>query len=107
MRHELQRLISPSHPALAGHFPGNPVVPGVVILNELIQATEEWLHWAHDPVSVTSVKFIRLLRPSEPFTLLLERLSESRVSFAVLREQDRIAAGTLQRNGPVTDQDRR
>ena len=107
MRHEARRSISPNHPALAGHFPGNPVVPGVVILSEIVRATEAWLHWARDPVSVTSVKFMRLLRPNEPFTLLLERLSESRVSFAVLREQDRIAAGTLQRNGPVTDQDRR
>lgn len=105
MRYEVQRSISPNHPALAGHFPGNPVVPGVVILSELVQATEAWLHWTGDPVAVTSVKFMRLLRPSEPFTLLLERLSENRVSFAILREQVRIAAGSLQRTTP-TDQDR-
>ncbi|MGZ9188843.1 MAG: hypothetical protein ACXW39_02150 [Nitrospira sp.] len=106
MRYAVQRSISPTHPALAGHFPGNPVVPGVVILSELLRATEAWLHWTDDPISVTSVKFVRLLRPSEPFTLHLERLSENRVSFAILREQDRIAAGTLQRTAPVTDQDR-
>lgn len=104
MRHELQRTISPTHPALAGHFPGNPVVPGVVILSEIVQATEAWLHWARDPVSVTSVKFMRLLRPSEPFTLLLERLSESTVSFAVLRGGDHIAAGTLHRADPLSGQ---
>jgi 3-hydroxymyristoyl/3-hydroxydecanoyl-(acyl carrier protein) dehydratase len=106
MRHEVQRSISPHHPALAGHFPGNPVVPGVVILNELVQAAEAWLHWTGHPVSVTSIKFMRLLRPNEPFTLLLEQLSESRVAFAVLREQARIAAGTLQLTYPVTDQER-
>lgn len=106
MRHEVRRLISPDHPALVGHFPGNPVVPGVVILSELVQATEAWLDWSGDPVSVTSIKFMRLLRPSEAFTLHLERLSENSVSFAILRSQDRIAAGTLQRAAPVTDQDR-
>jgi 3-hydroxyacyl-[acyl-carrier-protein] dehydratase len=104
MRHEVQRTISPTHPALAGHFPGNLVVPGVVILNEIVQVTEAWLHWARDPLSVTSVKFMRLLRPSESFTLLLERLSEGTVSFAVLRGEDRIAAGTLHRTDPMSGQ---
>ncbi|HVG01458.1 MAG TPA: hypothetical protein VM842_01145 [Nitrospira sp.] len=106
MRHEAQRFISPNHPSLAGHFPGNPVVPGVVILNELLEATESWLHWERDPVAVASVKFLRLLRPNEPFTLLLEQRSESMVSFAVLREQVRIASGTIQRNPVDREPDR-
>ena len=106
MAHEVQGSISPNHPALAGHFPGNPVVPGVVILTALLQATEEQLHWTRGPVSVSSVKFMRLLRPGEPFTLLLEPRSDCEVSFAVMREQVRIATGTLRRTGPVMDQDR-
>ena len=106
MGHEVQGSISPNHPALAGHFPGNPVVPGVVILTELLRATEEQFHWASGPISVTSVKFMRILRPNEPFTLLLERLSDCEVSFAVMHGHVRIAVGTLQRTGPVMDQGR-
>ncbi len=105
MRQEVLGSISQDHPALAGHFPGNPVVPGVILLTELLRAVEEQLHWARGPVTVTSMKFMRLLRPSEPFTLLLEPLSEREVSFAVMRENDRIAAGTFRRNVPVIEQD--
>ena len=103
MRHEVQRSVNPDHPALAGHFPGNPVVPGVVILNEVLQAAESWLQWTSDPISVTSVKFMRLLRPNQAFTLLLEQRSEGTVSFVVLRERTRIATGSLQRTGANVD----
>lgn len=31
--------IPTNHPALAGHFPGNPLVPGVIILDEIMATT--------------------------------------------------------------------
>ena len=33
-------VVTDSHPALAGHFPGSPVVPGTVVLDNLLTALD-------------------------------------------------------------------
>lgn len=57
--------IDPLHPSLSGHFPGNPIVPGVVILTEVLEAitpsVPKPLALSHIPV----VKFHSPLRPNE------------------------------------------
>jgi 3-hydroxymyristoyl/3-hydroxydecanoyl-(acyl carrier protein) dehydratase len=37
MSFERTLTIANDHPALAGHFPGHPVVPGVLVLDEVIE----------------------------------------------------------------------
>lgn len=67
--HPVLRKIPASHPALPGHFPGHPVVPGVVILSEVWDAL---LASAGRPLRCTgwpSVKFLAPLAPEEPFTI--------------------------------------
>lgn len=106
MKQEVRRCISPDHPCLAGHFPGHPVVPGVVLMTELLQAIEQRFDWPANPVTVTSVKFLRFLFPGEPFTLVLEPLPERRLSFVVMREDVRIAEGMLHQPAAPIEQDR-
>jgi 3-hydroxyacyl-[acyl-carrier-protein] dehydratase len=42
MTFEVRRAISADHPSLPGHFPDAPLVPGVVILDEVLGALLEW-----------------------------------------------------------------
>ena len=85
--------ISALHPALAGHFPGNPIVPGVVILRRVCRAVTQ----AHGAVTaVPVVKFHAPLRPEETFDIGLEPVRENCVNFRVVRGDTLIAAGTIQ-----------
>jgi len=41
-KHQATFVITADHPSLPGHFPGTPVVPGVVVLDHVLQATQRW-----------------------------------------------------------------
>jgi 3-hydroxyacyl-[acyl-carrier-protein] dehydratase len=61
---------APDHPALAGHFPQHPIIPGVLLLDEALHAIEQaaardtpglgGTHW-----HIAQVKFHRVVQPGE------------------------------------------
>ena len=68
MSFEVSRTIKSDHPSLPGHFPDRPIVPAVVILDEVIDALVEWHN--HDRVTnISSVKFLAPLQPDQPFSI--------------------------------------
>lgn len=86
--------ISPDHPALPGHFPGNPVVPGVALLTEVLRAVERAFGPGASVAGLPAVKFTAPLRPGEPFRIRLERTGGT-VRFAIVRGETAIASGSL------------
>ncbi|HKU79456.1 MAG TPA: hydroxymyristoyl-ACP dehydratase [Rhodanobacteraceae bacterium] len=84
--------IDPSHPVLAGHFPGNPMVPGVVLL-ERVAATLR--AWRGERVEKLDAKFVQPLRPGEDAMIEL-RAEAACIRFAVRRADGvPLAGGTL------------
>jgi 3-hydroxymyristoyl/3-hydroxydecanoyl-(acyl carrier protein) dehydratase len=61
MRRELQ--IAKEHPAYEGHFPGHPLLPGVVLVAEAMAALGA-SHW-----TVVSAKFLSPVEPGMALTL--------------------------------------
>jgi 3-hydroxyacyl-[acyl-carrier-protein] dehydratase len=59
-------IIPADHPALAGHFPGEPIVPGVVLLEEVLRLA------GRGCARLPSVKFHAPLRPREEFVIQIE-----------------------------------
>jgi 3-hydroxyacyl-[acyl-carrier-protein] dehydratase len=62
-RLEFEIRVAADHPALKGHFPGNPIVPGVVLLDAVIANIE--LATGGRISRVQQAKFHSVLRPSE------------------------------------------
>lgn len=88
--------IGASHPAFEGHFPGTPVLPGVVLLDEAIRAIELWDGGGTRRWRISAVKFLRAVAPGEALTLEQERLQSGTFRFTIVSaDQGVVAAGTL------------
>lgn len=89
----MQFVIPADHPSLSGHFPGRPIVPGVVVLERVLEAIEA----AHGPLGalrLPQVKFAQPLLPGE--TARIELAGETpRWRFRVLRGETLLASGEV------------
>ena len=63
--------INHDHPCLAGHFPNNPIVPGVVILDEISNVIIQ-VHSQCRVHSFLNVKFLQPLKSEQSVTVELE-----------------------------------
>lgn len=82
------------HPSLAGHFPGNPVIPGVVLLETVLMTCKSWL--PESRVSgLASVKFLRPVRPGDRFDVTLRRDRDDAIRFRCVDGETVFASGIL------------
>lgn len=75
--------IDTNHPSLPGHFPGNPVVPGVVLLDRIVAAIER--ADAGSLRRIGAVKFLAPVLPGEAIECIVARDGE-RVRFHATRD---------------------
>lgn len=87
--------VAADHPAFAGHFPGTPVLPGVVLLDEVIRALELAAGGAPRCWRIGTVKFLRAVAPGEPLTLEREQLAGGTIRFSILSGGQTVATGAL------------
>jgi 3-hydroxymyristoyl/3-hydroxydecanoyl-(acyl carrier protein) dehydratase len=86
--------IGPDHPALPGHFPGNPVVPGVLILQEVMDGALR-LDVGGTIKEVVQVKFVSMLKPEQRCQIEYRPGRDGRVRFECQADGRVIANGLL------------
>ena len=59
------------HPSVEGHFPGNPIVPGAVLLDEILHAIARSRGQSATAWLVKSAKFLRPVRPGDELEIEL------------------------------------
>lgn len=96
----MQFAISADHPCLPGHFPGRPLVPGVVLLERVIDAIEA----AHGPLTglrLPQIKFLRPLLPEDDAQIELDTVDATRWRFRVRHDGEILATGEVVAQSPT------
>ena len=83
------------HPAFAGHFPGNPILPGVVLLDVALHVITEARGVALDRCEVNSVKFLSAAQPGDELEIRHSSSASGSIQFEIVAGSRRIASGSV------------
>jgi 3-hydroxymyristoyl/3-hydroxydecanoyl-(acyl carrier protein) dehydratase len=86
------------HPTAAGHFPGNPVVPGALLLDAVVAAIA-----GSRGVTIRATKFLQPVRPGECLRLRWQPLGGALFRYECRRAGDDVLAmsGMLETGAPT------
>ncbi len=88
--------IDKTHPALEGHFPGHPIVPGVVMLQFVIDTIKQQIDGRPD-VYLNVVKFLKPIYPEETIEIKFAENTRGHYDFTCYRGEDHVITGTFVR----------
>ena len=83
------------HPAAQGHFPGNPIIPGAVLLSETVRAIEASLKISLTPGQLGSAKFLHPTRPGDRVRIEFSDTARGAIRFACSVGQVTVLTGVL------------
>ena len=105
MHSETTLHIAPDHPAFAGHFPGAPIVPGVVLLDAAVHAMLQLLRPpgaaqederpGENGCQISAAKFLSPVGPGETLTISLSTTASGSTRFDIASGSRKVATGTL------------
>jgi 3-hydroxymyristoyl/3-hydroxydecanoyl-(acyl carrier protein) dehydratase len=89
------------HPAFAGHFPGSPILPGVVLLDTVLHAIAAATGIALDRCEISSLKFISPARPGDELAIQHIVPAGGSIRFDIVAGVRKIASGIIVPGLPV------
>lgn len=101
MSHSAEKFFASDHPTAAGHFPGNPIIPGAVLLEEVLQAVGAEDGRPFTSLEILSAKFLRPVRPGDRMIIRWNTLASGDTQFecALSVGDQSVLTGTIRRGG--------
>lgn len=87
--------VPPDHPAFAGHFPGTPILPGVILLDSALQAIAAATGIALDRCEIGSVKFLSPAGPGDELVIQHSISASGAIRFDITAGMRKIASGNI------------
>jgi 3-hydroxymyristoyl/3-hydroxydecanoyl-(acyl carrier protein) dehydratase len=89
------------HPVFAGHFPGTPILPGVMLLDTVLHAIAASAGIALDTCELGSVKFLSPANPGDELVIQHAVAAGGAIRFDVMAGTRKIASGSILPESPV------
>ena len=83
------------HPALPGHFPGQPIVPGVLLLDAVLRAAAAEYPGGTAPTRILRAKFPAPVAPGDAVVIALTPRAGGRIGFTCRRGDTTVLTGEL------------
>ena len=98
----IEKVFQHDHPAAQGHFPGNPIIPGAVLLSETAQAIAAGLGSGPALFQVRSAKFLHPVRPGDRVLIRFSRDDRGEIRFTCVVEGRPVLTGQMACSAPPT-----
>ncbi len=83
------------HPTGAGHFPGNPIIPGALLLAEVLQRIEAAEGERFASCNVKAAKFLHPVRPGESVEIEYARSTSGAIEFQCTVAGAKVLSGAV------------
>jgi 3-hydroxymyristoyl/3-hydroxydecanoyl-(acyl carrier protein) dehydratase len=93
---ELELRVPPDLEYFAGHFPGMPILPGVVQIDWSVRLGRARLPVRGDFIAAEQIKFLSIVRPAAELTLALQlNGDQTKMNFSYTGKDRKYSSGTL------------
>lgn len=83
------------HPTAAGHFPGNPILPGALLLAEVVRVIAGEVGIGCTAYDVRAAKFLRPVRPGDRVEIEYSRPGPTDFNFHCMVAETRVLSGAF------------
>lgn len=96
-----QWMVPLDHPAFAGHFPGRPILPGVVLLDVALHVVADVAGIGLERCEISSVKFLGPAKPGDTLQIRHDFQTGGIIHFDILAGARKIASGNIVTRSPA------